>query len=58
MLVEKGIIGDTLHWLIPDSYKRVFHLRPGGHRIIARMLVEDLERKGMGSAPVNEVMEL
>jgi lysophospholipase L1-like esterase len=55
---EKGIIGDTLHWLIPDSYKRVFHLRPGGHRIIARMLVEDLERKGMGSAPVNEVMEL
>jgi lysophospholipase L1-like esterase len=55
---ENGIIGDTLHWLIPDSYKRVFHLRPGGHRIIARMLVEDLERNGMGSALGNEMMEL
>jgi lysophospholipase L1-like esterase len=55
---EKGIIGDTLHWLIPDSYKRVFHLRPGGHRIIARMLLEDLERNGKGSVEVDEVMEL
>lgn len=44
----KGVIGDTLHWLIPDSYKRVFHLRPEGHGIIARMVVEDLERKGGG----------
>jgi lysophospholipase L1-like esterase len=45
---EKGIIGDTIHWLIPDSYKRVFHLRPEGHKIIARMLLEDLERHDAG----------
>jgi lysophospholipase L1-like esterase len=51
----EGIIGDTLHWLIPDSYKRVFHLRPGGHEIVARMVLGDLERNGMGRS---EVMEL
>jgi lysophospholipase L1-like esterase len=56
---EKGIIGDTLHWLIPDSYKRVFHLRPEGHRIIARMLLEDLERNmPKVDMVVNEIIEL
>jgi lysophospholipase L1-like esterase len=56
---EKGIIGDTLHWLIPDSYKRVFHLRPEGHRIVARMVVEDLLRHGPGGKEeVDELIEL
>jgi lysophospholipase L1-like esterase len=56
---EKGIIGDTLHWLIPDSYKRVFHLRPEGHRIVARMVVEDLLRRGPGEKEeANGVIEL
>ncbi|KAH6622113.1 SGNH hydrolase-type esterase domain-containing protein [Boeremia exigua] len=40
---EEGIIGDTIHWLIPDSYKRVFHLRPEGHRIVADMIWNDLK---------------
>ncbi|KAF2028985.1 SGNH hydrolase [Setomelanomma holmii] len=53
---EEGLIEDTLHWLIPDSYKRVFHLRPEGHRIIARMLVQDLE--GNGIFRKQEVIEL
>jgi lysophospholipase L1-like esterase len=53
---EKGWLGDSIHWLLPDSYKRVFHMRPEGHRIVARMLVEDLERRGMikGEAEVEE----
>ena len=55
----EGVIGDTLSWLIPDSYKRVFHLRPVGHGVVARMVVEDLERNGMGRrGGVDEVMEL
>lgn len=45
---DEGVVGDTLHWLIPDSYKRVFHLRPGGHWVVARMVVEDLVRRGLG----------
>lgn len=45
---DKGVVEDTLHWLIPDSYKRVFHLRPEGHMIIATALVEDLQRNGPG----------
>jgi hypothetical protein len=54
-----GIIGDTLHWLIPDSYKRVFHLRPEGHRIIARMVYEDLLRRGPGGKEESpEIIEL
>lgn len=56
---EEGIIGDTLHWLIPDSYKRVFHLRPEGHKLVARMLIEDLVRNGPGhEVPTDEVIEL
>jgi hypothetical protein len=43
---EKGWLGDSIHWLLPDSYKRVFHMRPEGHWIVAKMLLEDLERIG------------
>lgn len=42
----KGVIEDTIHWLLPDSWKRVFHLRPEGHEIVARLLFEDLGRHG------------
>jgi lysophospholipase L1-like esterase len=56
---SNGLIGDTLHWLIPDSYKRVFHLRPAGHRIIAEMLLQDLEMNvPVGMARTDEIMEL
>lgn len=56
---EEGIIGDTLHWLIPDSYKRVFHLRPKGHELVARLLLDDLLRNGPGQGvPAEEVIEL
>ncbi|KAH5881681.1 hypothetical protein HBI91_028570 [Parastagonospora nodorum] len=54
---EEGVVGDTLHWLIPDSYKRVFHLRPGGHGVVARMVVEDLERGGRGGVVDDEVLD-
>jgi hypothetical protein len=56
----KGLVGDTLHWLIPDSYKRVFHLRPGGHGIVARMVMKDLETNlGVGQTRQDkEVVEL
>ncbi|KAF2114899.1 SGNH hydrolase-type esterase domain-containing protein [Lophiotrema nucula] len=47
---ENGIIEDTIHWLLPDCWKRVFHLRPGGHAVIAQMLVEDLEANGPGTS--------
>ena len=49
-LGEKGVVEDTIHWLVPDSYKRVFHLRPGGHHIVAKMLLDDLEKNGPGSS--------
>lgn len=54
---EEGIIGDTIHWLLPDCWKRVFHLRPGGHAIIAGMVVKDLEGNGKG-VPWKELDEL
>jgi lysophospholipase L1-like esterase len=55
----KGLIEDTLHWLIPDSYKRVFHLRPRGHGIVASMVARDLERdRVMQIRQGDEVMEL
>jgi lysophospholipase L1-like esterase len=44
----EGAIENTIHWLLPDSWKRVFHLRPEGHAVIARLLLEDLERNGDG----------
>jgi lysophospholipase L1-like esterase len=45
-VVGEGWLGDSIHWLLPDSYKRVFHMRPEGHRIVASMLAKDLERWG------------
>jgi hypothetical protein len=44
---EDGIfdgIGDGIHWMLPDSWKRVFHLRPSGHAVVAREMVECLQR--------------
>ena len=51
-----GWLGDGIHWLLPDSYKRVFRLRPRGHVIVARLLVKNLEREGRGRG--GEVDEL
>ncbi|KAF2253830.1 SGNH hydrolase [Trematosphaeria pertusa] len=45
---EEGLIEDTIHWMLPDSWKRVFHLRPEGHEIVARLLLEDLDARGPG----------
>lgn len=42
----EGAIENTIHWLLPDSWKRVFHLRPEGHEVVARLVVEDLLREG------------
>lgn len=53
-----GIVGDTVHWMLPDSWKRVFHLRPEGHWIVARLVVEDLVRRGMGTWGGDEMDEL
>ncbi|KAF2733524.1 hypothetical protein EJ04DRAFT_513167 [Polyplosphaeria fusca] len=42
----EGIVDDLwnlIWWLLPDNWKRVFHLRPQGHAVIAQMLVDDLE---------------
>jgi lysophospholipase L1-like esterase len=55
---EKGMLGNTIHWLLPDSYKRVFHMRPEGHRIVARVLLEDLEERGPGRRETGGVEEL
>jgi lysophospholipase L1-like esterase len=55
---EEGWLGDSIHWMLPDSYKRVFHMRPEGHRIVARMLVEDLERQGEGNKEGKKIEEL
>lgn len=41
----EGLIDDTIWWLLPDTWKRVFHLRPEAHAIIAQLIVEDLEGK-------------
>ncbi|USP78701.1 hypothetical protein yc1106_05975 [Curvularia clavata] len=45
---EQDWLSDGVHWLLPDSYKRVFHLRPVGHELVARMIAEDLERRNTG----------
>ncbi|KAF2679009.1 SGNH hydrolase [Lentithecium fluviatile CBS 122367] len=47
---EEGVVEDTIHWMLPDAWKRVFHLRPEGHQIIARLILKSLEREGMGRA--------
>lgn len=44
----EGAIENTIHWLLPDSWKRVFHLRPEGHETVARLVLEDLSRNGDG----------
>ena len=54
---QEGAVSDTIHWMLPDSWKRVFHLRPDGHRLIARLVAEDLERNGMGRPYGGEEME-
>ncbi|KAF2446049.1 SGNH hydrolase [Karstenula rhodostoma CBS 690.94] len=46
----EGAVENTIHWLLPDSWKRVFHLRPEGHEVVAGLLVEDLLRNGDGRA--------
>ncbi|KAJ4366904.1 hypothetical protein N0V83_007433 [Neocucurbitaria cava] len=53
---QKGVIEDTIRWLLPDSYKRVFHLRPEGHNVVARMIIEDIEKYGPGG--VVDMMEM
>ncbi|KAF2474074.1 SGNH hydrolase [Lindgomyces ingoldianus] len=45
MVREEGIIGDTISWMLPDSWKRVFHLRPQAHALIAALISEDLQKK-------------
>lgn len=55
---NQGIIEDTIHWLIPDSYKRVFHMRPEGHWIVSRMIWDDLEAYTLAKAKPTEVEEL
>ncbi|KAF2490541.1 SGNH hydrolase [Lophium mytilinum] len=39
---EEQAIGDTVSWLLPDFWKRVFHLRPAGHLLIAHLLMSKL----------------
>ena len=55
---KDGIIEDTIHWLIPDSYKRVFHLRPEGHWIVAGMLLNDLKAYTLERSQLDEIQEL
>ncbi|KAF2854238.1 SGNH hydrolase [Plenodomus tracheiphilus IPT5] len=55
---EQGAIEDAIHWLLPDSYKRVFHLRPKGHWIVAEMVVQDLLKRGHGQRVAEVVDEL
>ncbi|KAF2811078.1 SGNH hydrolase [Mytilinidion resinicola] len=38
----RQVIGDTVSWLLPDFWKRVFHLRPAGHLLIAHLLMSKL----------------
>lgn len=55
----EGLVGDTIHWLLPDSWKRVFHMRPEGHGVVAGLIVGDLEgREGKGAGGEVESMEL
>ncbi|KAF2654228.1 SGNH hydrolase [Lophiostoma macrostomum CBS 122681] len=37
-----GFVDDTIWWLLPDSWKRVFHPRPEAHAVIAQLIVNDL----------------
>jgi lysophospholipase L1-like esterase len=40
-----GVVEDIIWWMLPDGWKRVFHLRPGAHAVIAQMVVDDLTRE-------------
>jgi lysophospholipase L1-like esterase len=53
----EGLVEDTIHWMLPDAWKRVFHLRPEGHRVVASLVAEDLARKGMGRRYADEEVE-
>jgi lysophospholipase L1-like esterase len=55
---DQGIIEDTIHWLIPDSYKRVFHMRPHGHWIVARLMWDDLKNYAFDQMKAKEAEEL
>lgn len=39
----EGIIDDAIWWMLPDSWKRVFHPRPEAHAIIAQLVINELE---------------
>ena len=52
----EGIIGDTIHWMIPDSYKRVFHMRRHGHQGVAGYIWNDLKTRSI--AQTSDVDEL
>lgn len=54
----RGMVEDTIHWLIPDSYKRVFHMRTHGHWIVARMIWDDVRRYSLSQTIAREVEEL
>ncbi|KZM20131.1 uncharacterized protein EKO05_0002814 [Ascochyta rabiei] len=54
----EGIIEDTIHWLIPDSHKRVFHMRPEGHAVVASLILEDLRAYTMSRVQLAEMDEL
>ncbi|ORY00322.1 SGNH hydrolase-type esterase domain-containing protein [Clohesyomyces aquaticus] len=49
---EMGVVGDTISWMLPDSWKRVFHLRPRAHALIAELILEDLRSREAGRRKV------
>ncbi|KAH8724744.1 SGNH hydrolase-type esterase domain-containing protein [Phaeosphaeriaceae sp. PMI808] len=54
---EKGFVNKTKGDV--GGRGRVFHMRPGGHAIVARMLLEDLERNELRErVSVDEIVEL
>ncbi|KAF2174477.1 SGNH hydrolase [Zopfia rhizophila CBS 207.26] len=42
---EEGIIGNTIHWMLPDGWKRVFHLRPKAHEIVAGLVLDAIKER-------------
>lgn len=43
-IAPDGALDDLIWWLLPDSWKRIFHPRPHAHTIIAQMIYEDIHR--------------
>jgi hypothetical protein len=41
---DKGVVGNALQWLIPDSCKRVLQLRSGEHWVIVMKGQEKVEK--------------